>query len=555
MMFRNMAGDTRQRRSIYLKNLAIFILSIAIVTFVTTLALRRSMQSGRLSIPPQYDDVTYLYWSQSVLHAAPRQSIFATAYQILDQHSPLTTLFGFVGYSLIKAGDIGPYIVAAIHLTLFVFACVLVLRRLPAMAIIGIACAIGAIPALPNFAAEFRPEPAWASLTAVSVIAFFALDIFDAARIKQIGLGLLVGLAVISKPTTSPFTIIVLGTAFLASGLVYYHEKRIGGSPPPLRVIVTGAATLWAAALLVIIPIGAIIGRQIYDYIMWVMRDISDQFGSREGFVDQSLFYSFGIGGQQMLGRALPVLLAIWGLGFGYVVLLRRSTLPRIFALFVVVLISYAIPSASAVKSVWFSSAFDAIFIITTVYLIALLYEPFAELFSHPPARAMISALVGIVGVGLLLAFSPSRERSKVFEMDPNSRAEVTDRTARIWAVLREHELVRMHSEPRSHVSNVMTIAVKPIMGYVISLYAVKDDLPMRDIDLTYARSLDELLAKLPNVDYVVVQPSFQHFLSGASLGDSLSNAMNARLDFSRIASLPLQESGAVANIYERKIP
>ena len=368
MMFWNMVGDTRQRMSMYLKTIVLFILSIVIVTFVTTLALRRSMQSGRLSIPPEYDDVTYLYWSQSVLHAAPRQSVFATAYQILDQHSPLTTLFGFVGYSLIKAGDIGPYIVAAIHLTLFVFGCVLVLRRLPAMAIIGIACAIGAIPALSNFAAEFRPEPAWASLTAVSVIAFFALNIFDAARIKQIGLGLLVGLAVISKPTTSPFTIVVLGTAFLASGLAYYHEKSAGGSPPPLRVIVTGAVTLGAAALLVIVPIGAIVGREIYDYIMWVMRDISDQFGSREGFVDQSLFYSFGVGGQQMLGRALPVLLAIWGLGFGYVVLLRRSTLPRVFALFIVVLISYAIPSASAVKSVWFSSAFDAIFIIMTVF-------------------------------------------------------------------------------------------------------------------------------------------------------------------------------------------
>lgn len=556
MMFLNMARDRQQRRSIYLSNLALFILSIALVTFVTALALRRSLQSGRLSIPPFYDDVTYLYWSQSVLHAAPRQSIFATAYQMLDQHSPLTTLFGFVGYSLINTGDIGPYIVAAIHLMLFVFACVLVLRRLPAMAVIGTAFAICAIPALSNFATEFRPEPAWASLTAVSVIAFFALDIFEGgARIRQIGLGLLVGLAVISKPTTSPFTIIVLGTAFLASGLAYYHEKRIGGSPPSIRVIVTGAATLWAAALLVIIPISAIIGRDIYHYIMWVMRDISDQFGSREGFVGQSLFYSFGIGGQQMLGRALPVLLAIWGLGFGYVVLWRRSTLPRILALFVVVLISYTIPSVAAVKSVWFGSAFDAIFIIATVYLIALLYEPFAEPSSHPPARAMISALVGIAGVGLFLASSPSWERSRVFEMDPDSRAEVTDRTARIWVVLREHELVRMHSEPQGHVSNVMTIAVKPITGYVINLYAVKDGLPMRDIDLTYARSLDELLDKLPNFDYVVVQPSFQHFLSGASLGASLSNAMNGRPDFSRIASLPLQEPGAVANIYERKIP
>ena len=105
---------------------------------------------------------------------------------------------------MIKAGDISPYIVTVSHLILFVFACVLVLRRLPAMAIIGIACAISASPAMRNFVTEFRPEPDWASLTAISVMAFFEMDNFEGARIKQIGLGLLVGLAVISKPTTSP---------------------------------------------------------------------------------------------------------------------------------------------------------------------------------------------------------------------------------------------------------------------------------------------------------------------------------------------------------------
>ena len=41
----------------------------------------------------------------------------------------------------------------------------------------------------------------------------------------------------------------------------------------------------------------------------------------------------------------------------------------------------------------------------------------------------------------------------------------------------------------------------------------------------------DDSLAKLPNVDYVVVQPSFQH-PSRASLGDLLLNAVDARLIF-----------------------
>ena len=530
----------------------LFALSILIVTFLTTLALRSSIETGRLSIPPPYDDVTYLYWSQSVLHAAPHQSIFATAYQMLNQHSPLTTLFGVIGYSFIKAGDIGPYVAGASHLILFLFACLLLLRRLPAMAIIGIACAIGAIPALSNFVTDFRPEPAWASLTSVSVIAFFALDIYERSRIKQIGLGLLVGLAVVSKPSMSPVTIVVLGTAFLASGLAQYREKRICGSSPSLRDWAIGAATLWAAALLVIVPIGAIIGLEIYDYIVWVFRDIPDQVGSREGFVDQFLFYSFGDGGQAMLGRALPVLLAIWALGFGYAALWRPSALTRMFALFVVVLVSYAIPSASAVKSPWFGSAFDAMLVISTVYLIALLYEPFADSSSHARARAMISALAGVAGIGLFSNLSG--EPSGVFAMDPNSRVELTDRTERIWSVLRERELVRLHSEPPSHLSYVMTIAVEPINGFVINLYGLKEDLPIRDCDLAYANSLDELLAWLPYFDYVVVGPSFKQNLSGASLGDALRDALNARSDFSRIAALPLREPGTVANIYERKL-
>jgi hypothetical protein len=103
---------------------------------------------------------------------------------------PLTTIFGFVGYSLVNSGDIGPYIAAASHLVFFMCACVILIRNLPILAIIGIACAIGSILALRNFATEFRPEPAWAPLTAVSVIALFALNLFSGSWLKSIALGL-----------------------------------------------------------------------------------------------------------------------------------------------------------------------------------------------------------------------------------------------------------------------------------------------------------------------------------------------------------------------------
>jgi hypothetical protein len=100
-----------------------------------------------------------------------------------------------------------------------------------------------------------------------------------------------------------------------------------------------------------------------------------------------------------------------------------------------------------------------------------------------------------------------------------------------------------------------MTIAVRPIIGTLIDLYGVKEDLPIRDLQFAYAHTLDELTAKLPEVDYVVVEPSFEHQLSGAGLGTALIGAMNARPDFFLVASIPLREPDREAKIYERRVP
>jgi hypothetical protein len=552
------SGDSRVTRRTWRElghMSSVCIIATAVTTFVVYRALIGSIHSGRLSIPPDYDDVTYLFWSQLVLHAAPHQSAAVTVYQLINQHSPLTTLFGFVGYSLFNSGDIGPYIAAASHLVFYMFASIILIRHLPLPAVLGIACAIGAILALRNFATEFRPEPAWASLTAVSVIALFALDMFTFSWINSTAVGLLVGLAVISKPTISPVTVVVLGATFLASALTQYLERRGGGSPRRIRALIFCAATILAASLLVVVPVGAIIGRDIYNYIVWVTWDISDQFSLRGSVLDQALFYSFGIGGQLMLGRALPIILTIWALGIGYAVMWRRSLLPRILALFAIIVLSYAIPSAATVKLVWFGSAFDSILIIETVYLIALIYGPVAAASSSPGLLVLISAMVGAAGVGLLLFSNLSGMPSAVFQMDPASRADVADRTARIWSVLRDRELVRLQSAPSGQISNVMTIGVRPIVGTLISLYGVKEDLPIRNFELAYAHTADELMAKLSKVDYVVVEPSFEYSLSGARLGNSLIDAMNVRPDFYLVASIPLREPDAVAKIYERRAP
>jgi hypothetical protein len=341
----------------------------------------------------------------------------------------------------------------------------------------------------------------------------------------------------------------------VASALVQYLESRERGSPLSLRSAILGTVIIWAAVLLVVVPTGAIIGRDIYNYIIWVMTDVAQQTGNRGGFAIQLLFYLLGPGGLMMLGWALPVCVAAWGAGLGYTLLRQRTLLPRMLAVFAVILISYAIPSATIQKFVWFGAAFDAIFVLATVYLIALLWEPVTKSLSGAKLKATITAAISVAGVGLLLISSLTIHDSGLLGMDLAARNDLAQRTTRIWDVLHTHELVRMRAEPPGHLSTVMTFAVEPIAGPVISLYGVKEDLPIRDADYSYARTVGELAAQLPGMDYVVVGPSYQYVLSGGGLGDQLRTTLDASPDFHRIAALPIGRAGALVNIYERKLP
>lgn len=504
-------------------------------------------------MPPLFDDVVYLFYAQSVIRSAGHQTFFATIHQIADQHSPLTTLFGVIGYSLIPKGDIGPYIVGSSHVFLYLLACLLLLRKLPLALAVGVVCAVGGVPMIRNVIAEFRPEAAWATFTAVCVIGFFAMNLFAGTRWQQVGLGILAGVAVISKPTTAPVTMVVVGAAFMAAALAQYMEGCRCGAPPTVRTVGSCALAIVVAALLVVAPIGAIIGREIYGYIVWVMTEVAPQTGYHGAFGAQLLYYSLGPGGQLMLGWARPICLAVWLVGLGYVWLRQRTALLRILALLTVIAISYAIPSATVAKSVWFGMAFDALLVLATVYLIGFLYGKMTHSRLPPRLGLAISPFIAVAGIAILLVSNLHSPANAMSSIDSATRNDITERTARIWDVLRRSNWKSAASESPGHLLNVMTIAPEPINGPVISLYSVKEDLPFRDVDYSYARSVDELIGQLRYMDYVVVGPSYSFVLSGASLGDALRDAMNAHAEFVQIAALPVGRGHAPVYIYERK--
>jgi hypothetical protein len=532
--------------------LVAFSLATVVAAFVVTIALKASTERGRLSIPPTHDDVSYLYWSQLITQSSPHQSVFSTFYQILDQHSPLTTLFGVLGYAIFNGEDLGPYIVAAVPLIAFIGVCFLVLDGLPIAAAMGVVGVVGSLPLLRNFVTEFRPEPVWGELTAISAISFFMVDFFSCSCRKQIGLGLLAGLAVISKPTASLPTIVVLGTALLTAGLVRFIERSRSAAAPQAQTMIISVGTVLVGALLVIAPVGAIIGRETYDYIVWVMRDISPQVQIYGGFAEHALFYWTRSAGRQMLGLSFSIFLVIWSVGAIYAARSQRFVLLRVFAILVVVLISYAVPAASPVKFVWFGAAHYSILVLATLYLIGLLCGLPDGTGISLWLRRWLPRAIFVLGAIAFLTFNLMDQPSGLLGMDAAARADMKDRTTQIWSILRARERVRMTGAAPGHVSNVMTIAPEPIVGSVISLYGAKENLLIRGLELSYARSIDELKDRISDVDYVVVGPSYQQAANGSMLGDDLDAIMDRRGDFSRIATVPFRRAGSTANIYER---
>ncbi|MDQ2084627.1 hypothetical protein RA307_30980, partial [Xanthobacteraceae bacterium Astr-EGSB] len=86
-------------------------------------ALTGSSLSGRLSVPPSYDDVTYFVDALRRLRLLYDQGFFALLMDLLQQttHSPLSFFLAFFGFGLLGVREVAPYVMNACVLSLWVW--------------------------------------------------------------------------------------------------------------------------------------------------------------------------------------------------------------------------------------------------------------------------------------------------------------------------------------------------------------------------------------------------------------------------------------------------
>ena len=518
--------------------------ALAVTTVVAVYGLRESLATGRLSAPPTYDDVAYLLSSEAALRAFPHLSLGGKVWQIVHQHAPLSTMLGVIGYLAVPEGDIGPYIANSIVLLVYLLGCVVALRRLPAIAIVGVVAAIGALPFIDWSITEFRPDLAWGFSTGLAAVSLLTRNLFAASVPRLVGIGLLAGFALISKPPTCPATASILATAF--AGSVVLH-RIAGDARIRWRSVIRAGAVLAVSALALAGPVYAVIGPNVVHYIRFVLVDLHDQFALGGGFLFHLLFYASATGGGRAFGYGLWLIGVFWVAVVAYAIAFDRRLLARGLAYGLIVLVAYAIPTVLAMKSYFLGGAFYGVLVTATVALLAELWPSLDGWRTRYAAGALCAG-----GVAVLLWTNILTPPAILTRYDPSVRQDHRDGAARVWSILRQHAEARSHDTPPGTIYRALVLSPEPISADLISLYGLQRGVPILGISRYYTRNVDELISPLANNDYVVVTDSADTQLTGPRLGNAFKAIMAARDDFALVGTYARTNGGTV-EVYEKR--
>jgi hypothetical protein len=295
------------------------------------------------------------------------------------------------------------------------------------------------------------------------------------------------------------------------------------------------------------------IWRDTYAYILLALVELHDQNKVPGDLPFQLQFYTTGeYGGGIVLGWAFLALSLFWVAAIAYCATVKGGLLPRLIGYLAVILIAYAIPTYSDVKSLFLGGAFYGT-------LIALSYAVAGELWcvaakSQLPTGfiAGVAGLICVTGIGLLVRANALDHPVVLMSTSPEMRKDMLEATAQIWSVLKDHVVSREKELAIPKTYNVMVLSPTPVCAGNLSLLAVTQDVPLRAQGAYYAKTIDDLVLQIKNSDYAVVTSSVQSHLYGPRLGDAFMKVMDDSQDFKLITSYS-QLVGGTVRVYERR--
>jgi hypothetical protein len=340
---------------------------IAIAAVFTVLFVQLSLRFGRLQRDLQYDDVMYFLDGLDRLEQFHGDGLrgLVVGYLHRAPHSPWSSFLAAGSFGLFGLKEWGPYLGNGLLILLLVgFVDVLAIgqgqwsRRF----CLFMACSV---PFAAQGVMHFCPDFAAGLFTAIGAVLLLRDNFAESSRSHQAAAGLFFGLALLAKPTGSPFTLgITMGTLVLAAICDWVTRREI----TPGRV-----AASWGWCLGVMLALAAphyVLAWRLVVYIVTV-NTVSSQAGvwtMSGGEPFPWYYYLTGLGGRMMLHNHLYLFAAICLASMAVVVRGReRTAIVRHLAFALVLAVSWAVPTMLGSFNPFFAQTFVVLLLFCTV--------------------------------------------------------------------------------------------------------------------------------------------------------------------------------------------
>jgi hypothetical protein len=539
-------AEPRQELKIVWVAVLIFILT----AIIACTGIRASLEFGRLSVPPTYDDVVYFISAVKWLAAWPSRSIAESFYALLNEHAPVSTVMAIAGFLLTPGSYVGPYAVNATVVAGFLTGMAALVWRSRlidiAICLIGVVC----FPMLIQAMTEARPDLTWGLASGLALGVIVKTPIETRSLRAMAALGFFCGLAALIKPSALPASLACFGCIFLVSAAARWLYSD---TPPTLKGTAWRFISFGLGITIALAPYLSVSFGEITGYIWRTLVEDREIWGLKAGLYDHAIYYAFGAGNLALgYGRQVGLVLFVGRLALE-IYLKNKKSLIQTLELLSVIAIAYAVPTVSPAKSYYFGAMFYGIFIVSAALnftaIVALARGAAGNGSYSLGFFVLLRVLVILVVAGTFLRAMTFKDVPLATAFNESTRQEVRTSTAAIWQTLRD--LSVNPDEALQRPLNVSFSSPYPVNPSALQLYAEQARLQFSFRGEFFYFRLNDALTSLTSAEVIVVTSSFEHNLPVLRMGDEILQALDRRSDLCAIQTIPLSEN-RILRVYRK---
>ena len=504
----------------------------------TIFSVLRSFEKGRLGNIPNYDDVTY-FMSATDLVQSVKQEGFSGLLDFLSRdglHSPYSTGLASLSYFICGFHDFAPYAANGVVVAAYLCGLGYFLRNCSTLAFSLVLWMFLMLPFATMAVVEFRPDLAWATVTGfAAVFALTSESFFDRGRVVT-GFGVLVGIALLIKPTTFAMTILVSCAALGGRWLVEFARTNPGRAK---RMLIPSIFISCGSALLVASPYFAFHWRDTWSYFFDnSFGKHARDWGNPSGSVwDHWLFYITGEGARSNLGRQCWIVLpAMLMLGAQY---FRQSSLVerlKTASLGIIMAVVYCINSTVDAKTPFLGGAFYGLLFFSVAYVAGrVLPRLEAASTQLKPANHRGLVILAIV----MTCFYRWPDYSK------------WPRNERILCILKANWTMEQYLATYPPPKSILFTQAGPVVPEHINIFYLRRGERFGMNSGAFFRSMDEFTARSKTVEMIITQdketPGGYPYLPAESLQDEIVSTLKSDRAFQLSKTIPIT---AEKNVY-----